>query len=38
MRLPRPCNVLATTEDDVRALGVVTPGEKVAIKRVGARE
>ena len=33
MRLPRPCNVLATTQDDVTRLSVVTPGEKVSIRR-----
>lgn len=32
IRLPRPCNVLATTTDDVGALSVVTPGEKVSIR------
>ncbi len=33
MRLPRPCNVLAATPDDVTTLAVVTPGEKVTIRR-----
>jgi hypothetical protein len=37
MRLPRPCNVLAVTEDDVRALRVVTPGEKVSLHRAPDR-
>lgn len=31
IRLPRPCNVLATTTDDVAALQSVTPGEKVSV-------
>lgn len=33
MRLPRPCNLLATTDDDITALRAVTPGEKVAVLR-----
>ena len=36
IRLPRPCNVLARTSDDVRALKVVTPGEKVSIRQADA--
>ena len=36
IRLPRPCNVLARTQDDVRALKAVTPGEKVSVRRAGA--
>ena len=35
-RLPCPCNVLARTSDDVRALKVVTPGEKVSVRRAEA--
>jgi len=31
IRLPRPCNILATTRDDVGALRAVTPGEKVSV-------
>jgi hypothetical protein len=33
IRLPRPCNVLARTSDDVSALKPVTPGEKVRVRR-----
>jgi hypothetical protein len=36
IRLPRPCNVLAHTSDDVCALRTVTPGEKVSIIRAPA--
>jgi len=32
IRLPRPCNVLATTTDDVTAFKPVTPGETVSIR------
>ena len=31
IRLPRPCNVWAKTEDDVSLLKCVTPGEKVSM-------
>ncbi len=31
IRLPRPCNVWATALDDVAALSIVTPGEKVSM-------
>lgn len=34
LRLPRPCNVLATTADDVTLLKRVTPGEKVSVVAV----
>lgn len=34
IRLPRPCNLLATTSDDVSALRIVTPGEKVSVVAV----
>ena len=37
IRLPRPCNVMALTQDDVLALRVVTPGEKVSLNRVEDR-
>ena len=30
-RLPRPCNVWATTADDVTALGAIRPGEKISL-------
>jgi len=33
IRLPRPCSVIALTDDDVGRLKVVTPGEKVSIER-----
>lgn len=33
IRLPSPCNLLATTTDDVTALAAVTPGEKISIFR-----
>lgn len=34
IRLPRPCNVWAAALDDVAALSVVTPGEKVSMSAV----
>jgi hypothetical protein len=34
IRLPKPCNLLASTSDDVSGLKAVTPGEKVSVRRV----
>jgi hypothetical protein len=31
IRLPRPCNVWANTQDDVTLLKTVAPGEKVSV-------
>ncbi len=33
IRLPRPCNLLATTTDEVSALAAVVPGQKISILR-----
>ena len=33
IRLPRPCNLLATTADDVTALAPIVPGQKISILR-----
>lgn len=33
IRLPRPCTLLATTEDDLTGLAFIMPGEKISILR-----
>ncbi len=35
MRLPRPCNVWAETEDDLSVFRAVVPGTKVTLERAG---